>query len=271
MGYIKNKIINMDKKKLIVISSCTLLVIGIIIFTICSIFSKYKLKDASLYDIEATILYREYINYSADNTMHEEDSNRNNAIKYMTVYSINKILKEQKINLKEKYGNCFKDGVYELDGDLLENKIHEIFGDDIEVDYMKIFPNYNTKVNDINIKDTSQLQMLKNYPNLNAYSINGVYKSKRNEFLLYSCKNDIDGNISVNTTISKIQKNSDTIVIYDSYYLKISNENEVKYSDINSKEAVNKKKVGYYKHVFKKIDGKFRWSSTTKVKKDKVK
>ena len=66
MGRIKNKIINMDKKKLIVISSCTLLVIGIIIFIICSIFSKYKLKDASLYDIEATILYREYINYISD-------------------------------------------------------------------------------------------------------------------------------------------------------------------------------------------------------------
>lgn len=259
-----NRIKYMETKNKILICSCGLLVVFVIIFVISSItkYNRNKLEEVSLLDIQSSLLYRQYINYSVDNTMHE-DMDRDNAIKYMTVYSINKILKEKNIDLKEKYGNCFKDGVYVLDGDVLEDKIHKIFGSDIKVDYKKIFSDYDESINNIKIDNKNQLDTLKKYPSLNAYSIDGVYKSKKNEFWLYSCNNI--NNITVNTKLTKIERNKDTIIIYDEYYLKESNDDEVKYSDTNGVVTTSGKKSANYKHVFKKVDGNFRWESSSKI------
>lgn len=262
---IKDKFLNMELKKLVVVCACILLVIAVITFIIFSIvkYNKNKLEDASLYDLEATILYRQYINYSTLNTMHE-NMTRDNSLKYMTIFSINNLLKVNKVNLSEKYSNCFKDGVYVLDGDKVEDKIHELFGDDVNVDFEKIFTNYDASVNNIKIDDTKALETLKKYNGLNTYSIDGVYKSKKNEFWLYDCSNK-DNTLTVNTKITKIEKNKDTIIIYDNYYLKQSNDEEVKYTDTNGGTLMNKRKIGHYKHVFKKIDKTYRWESTTKI------
>lgn len=259
-----DRIRNMKTSSLIVLSSLILLIMAVITYTICSIikYNNTKLEEVSLLDIQSSLLYRQYINYSKDNTMHE-NMNREDAIRYMTIYSIDKILKEKKIDLTSEYGNCFKDGVYILDGDTLEDKIHELFGSDVKVDYKKIFPDYDESINNIKINNQSQLNTLKNYKSLNAYSIDGIYKSKKNEFWLYSCNNKND--ITVNTKITKIERNKDTIVIYDEYYLKESNEDEVKYSDMNGVKATGGKKVGHYKHIFKKVDGNFRWESSSKI------
>lgn len=216
-------------------------------------------------DKEALELYKKYINYSNDNTMHESNRTIDNSNKYMTVLAINEILNEKNIILSEKYGNCFTDGVYVLASSLVTSKINELFNV-TNIDFKTIFDKeYNSNINNINIKDEIELESeLFDYPNLNTYSIDGTYRDKNNEFLLYKCTNQSVSEISVNTTITKIEKNSDTIIIYDEYFLTIE-DGDIKYSSINGGSPTSSKSIGYYKHTFKKENDKFIWNSTVKT------